>query len=97
MSAEEAFRLVGLAESQRDFGLEQLDRLEHSRIDTCREPLAGHLEPQSKLVDHLQRRHARAGFEARDVGGGAARKGELPLRHAGPLARRLQANPELAG
>ena len=96
MGAEQAFSLVGLAEPQRDFRLEQFDRLEHGRVDAGREPLAGDLEAQRELVDHLQGRHARAGFEARDVGSGAARERELPLRHAGPLARRLEADPELA-
>ena len=96
MREEQALGLVDLTEPQRDLGLEQLDRLEHGSVDAGREPLARDLESQRELVDHLQRRDACARLEARDVGGGAAGERELPLRQARPLARRLEADAELA-
>ncbi len=91
MRAVQALGLVDLAEPQRDLGLEQLRRARtHGGVDAGREPLARDVEAQGELVDHLQRRHARAGLEAGDVRGGAAGEGELALRQAGALAGRLR-------
>ena len=80
MGAIEALGLVDLAEPERDLGLDQLQRLERLGVDAGREPLAGDVDAQGELVDHLQRRHPGAGLDPRDVGRGAAGEGELALR-----------------
>ena len=97
MNAIEALGLVDLAQPQGDFGLDQLERLQRLQLDARRQPLAGHVDTQGELVDHLERRHARARLDPGDVGGRAAGERELALRQAGALARCLQTNSDLAG
>ena len=61
--AIEALGLVDVTDAQRDLGFEQIRRLGERRVDAGREPLRRDAEPDGELVDHLQRRHARARFE----------------------------------
>ena len=97
VSAVEALGLVDLAEPECDLRLDELQRLERLRVHAGREPLAGDVDPQGELVDHLERRHPGSGLDPRDVGRGAAGERELALRQARPLARCLQADSDLAG
>ena len=61
--AIEAVGLIDVTDAQRDLGFEQIRRLGERRVDAGREPLRRDAEPDGELVDHLQRRHARARFE----------------------------------
>ena len=79
MGAVETLGLVDLAEPERDLRVDQLQRLQRLGLDPGREPLPRDLDAQRELIDHLERRHPRAGLDPGDVGRGAAGEGELAL------------------
>jgi hypothetical protein len=86
--------LLDLAEPERHFSVDQIARRDDFRLDPDGEPLAPHPEARGELVDHLQRRHARARFQPGDVGRSTARKRKLALGKAGANPCFLQAQPQ---
>ena len=97
MRAKEPLGLLDLAEPQRDLGLDQLGRLgARPRRRRSRATGPRRSSRERELVDHLERRDARARLETRDVGGGAAGERELALREPGALRAPPSGGPDLA-
>ena len=86
----EPLRVVGVAEAQRQLGVEQTRVVGRRAILTGGEIVLADAEPAAELAQELQRRDAVAGLDARDVRRRAAREGEIALGEACALARGAQ-------
>jgi hypothetical protein len=87
---EQLFRGVQLIESESDLGLGELGAADPVVHRACREIVLGHVQAFSELAEELKGGDPVAGFDAGDVGRGAARKGKLALAEASSFASLLQ-------
>jgi hypothetical protein len=86
VGAVEALGFLELSEPEGDLRLDELGGIGCRRLDACREPLPGDIEPQGELLDHLERRDTGARLDPRDVGRRATGEREPALGQAGALA-----------